>query len=212
MNPAGILAFYGAFNLDTCIAELRPSVGSVVIGARFEITKPLCVLDTSLFEAPPKKTNIFAHEYIQRTAQWHFMTQFMREISQPVSPADEHLDYIPTQAVAEYLLHHYEFRLHDTSRKIDAIIYRSAQNSGGKNIAILGDAARAGILEEDKPKPEGADVKHDAAEDLWLRAPGREPFRLAAKPGSLELRRISGASYTSTAFEGVGWTDDAPDF
>ena len=59
MNPAGITAFYGAFDLDTCIAELRPAVGNVVVSARFELTEPLCVLDITQFQKPQVKLGLF---------------------------------------------------------------------------------------------------------------------------------------------------------
>jgi hypothetical protein len=34
----------------------------------------------------------------------------MEQIAKPVPPNDEHLDYIPTQAVAEYLHHHHKLK------------------------------------------------------------------------------------------------------
>jgi hypothetical protein len=36
MNPSGVACFYGAYELETCIAELRPVVGSIVVGAKFK--------------------------------------------------------------------------------------------------------------------------------------------------------------------------------
>nr|WP_261454008.1 hypothetical protein [Agrobacterium fabrum] len=53
------MAFYAAFDIETCIAEMRPSVGSIVIGAEFEITKPVWVLDTTRFAGPFKEPNLF---------------------------------------------------------------------------------------------------------------------------------------------------------
>ena len=45
MNAAGIPVFYGADSAETCMAELRPPVGSYVATARFEIIRPITVLD-----------------------------------------------------------------------------------------------------------------------------------------------------------------------
>jgi hypothetical protein len=201
MNPAGISIFYGAFDLETCIAELRPTVGSCVTGAKFSITEPLCVLDTTQFQAPSKDPNIFAHDHIRRAAQWHFMRRFMNEISQPIAPTDEHLDYIPTQAVAEYLLHHHEFSLAGKSRKIEAIIYCSAQNPKGKNIAILGDASKVGMLDDDKPQGQVNEAEPLTPQDRCY-APSNGPakFRIAAKPQTIETRRITGATYASDPY------------
>ena len=71
---------------------------------------------------------------------WKFMTTFMNEIARPCLPDDEHLDYVPTQVVSEYLTHLHKFKRGESDKTIDAIIYRSAQNGNGKNIAIFGNA------------------------------------------------------------------------
>jgi hypothetical protein len=123
------------------VAELRPAVGETVISAKFELTRPLLVLDTTKFTGRPKAINIFAPTFVNRMRLWKFMTTFMNEIGRPCLPDDEHLDYIPTQVVSEYLTHIHKFKRGDTEMTVDAIIYRSAQNGDGKNIAIFGGAA-----------------------------------------------------------------------
>ncbi len=85
MNPAGIGCFYGAYELSTCVAELRPMVGSMVMGARFELNRPIYVLDTTRFEAPMKPLSVFSKDYLVRVEQWSFMNTFAREIARPVS-------------------------------------------------------------------------------------------------------------------------------
>ena len=142
MNPAGISCFYGAYEFDTCIAELRPAVGSIVVGAQFELTRPIYVLDTTRFEAPMKPMSLFSKHYMQRVEQWTFMQRFRQEIAKPISPNDEHLDYIPTQAVAEYFAFHHNFKRSGKDARIEAIIFQSAQFQGGRNIVLLGDAAQ----------------------------------------------------------------------
>ena len=64
----------------------------------------------------------------------------MNEIARPCLPDDEHLDYIPTQVVSEYLTHLHKIKRGEPEKTIDAIIYKSAQNGSGKNIAIFGGA------------------------------------------------------------------------
>jgi hypothetical protein len=109
MNSSGILAFYGAFDIDTCIAELRPAVGETVISAQFCLVRPILVLDTTRFSGRPKDINIFAKTHVKRMRLWKFMSTFMHEIAQPCLPNDEHLDYVPTQVVSEYLTHLHKF-------------------------------------------------------------------------------------------------------
>lgn len=140
MNSSGILAFYGAFDFNTCVAELRPAVGETVVSAEFGLVRPILVLDTTRFSGRPKDINIFAKTHMKRMRLWKFMSTFMNEIAQPCLPNDEHLDYVPTQVVSEYLRHLHKFKRGDGDKTIDAIIYRSAQNGVGKNIAIFGDA------------------------------------------------------------------------
>lgn len=141
MNPSGIRAFYGAFDLDTCLTELRPAVGETVMVAEFEVLRPILLLDTTNFERPPKAQNIFSKSYNRRMSLWGFMAEFMNEISRPCLPNDEHLDYIPTQAVSEYLVHEHKFKLKGVDKTVEGLIFRSAQHPNGKNIVLFGEAA-----------------------------------------------------------------------
>jgi hypothetical protein len=80
------------------------------------------------------------------------MQSFASEISQPILPGDEHLQYVPAQGVAGYLTNQ-PVRWRNTDVTPDAIIFRSAQREGGKNIAIMGDAAT--ICLPDRPAEAG---------------------------------------------------------
>lgn len=104
MNSSGIRAFYGAFDIQTAISEIRPIVGDKVMAAKFQLARDVYVLDTTRFTAPIKDASVFNKSYEQRVTQWAFMQEFMDEIAKPISPDDTHLDYISTQAVAEYLV------------------------------------------------------------------------------------------------------------
>ena len=146
MNPSGIPVFYGALDIETCLAELRPAVGETIIAAEFDLLKPIIVLDTTKFESPPKPPNMFAKTYNERLSLWGFMAEFMTEISLPCLPNDEHLDYIPTQVVAEYLIHEHKVKVAGVERHIDGLIFRSAQNPDGKNVVLFGSA---GLVERE---------------------------------------------------------------
>lgn len=192
MSPAGIACFYGAFDVDTCVAELRPPVGSVVVYAKFELSRPIWVLDTTRFDAPMKPLSLFSKDYLRKVEQWSFMQKFMEDIAKPISPGDEHLDYIPTQAVAEYVRMHHQFKRDGNAHKIDAVIYRSAQLPGKKNIAILGDAAEVGPEPKSRPK---------RPRDTLLGASLPEPFEMflgEAATGSKPAIRAIKDSVVST--------------
>ena len=203
MNSAGVSCFYGAFDLETCIAELRPAVGLTVVGARFELIRPIWVLDTTLFAAPMKSISIFSKNHMSRVQQWRFMRNFMHEIAKPVLPSDEHLDYIPTQAVAEYLLHHHRLKRRDRSVRIEGIVYRSAQYRGGMNIVLLGDAAQVKTSDtNNKRKPKSGGFSEVFSEPVATFMSERS---LPNNPGlqvvdkSLQIRRVTSAQYDSSA-------------
>ncbi|RYY05457.1 MAG: RES domain-containing protein, partial [Alphaproteobacteria bacterium] len=140
MNAAGIAVFYGATEKDTAVAEMRPAVDSLISLAAFRVHRPINVLDLTRFTRAGKQLDIFAKNQMVRATQWAFMQSFASEISQPILPGDEHLEYVPAQVVAEYLTStSVRWRGNDVTP--DAIIFRSAQREGGKNIAVMGDAA-----------------------------------------------------------------------
>lgn len=117
MNPSGIPVFYGALSADTAIAELRPSVGSIAIVGRFSATRELRLLDFSHMGVG-FTGSLFAPEYEERATRLRFLSGFHSLIARPVQQGDEPLGYLPTQAVAEYVVNILEF---------DGLLYASAQ-------------------------------------------------------------------------------------
>ena len=209
LNPAGISAFYGAFDHTTCVAELRPWVGGRVISARFKLTREILVLDTTRFEDKPGAVNLFAAGARKRARQWAFMRMFMDEIARPISPGEEHLQYLPTQAVAEFLNKRFQVTFAGKKRNIDAVIFRSAQWPEGKNIVILGDAALVGESDDLKaPKPveklrpvELNDFDDWFEHELEINRADK-PVGLRPEPDTVRWTKVQGARFTS---------DDVPD-
>jgi hypothetical protein len=77
------------------------------------------------------------------------MRHLVKEISRPIMPRDEEFEYLPTQAVSEYLASCVEPHL-------DGIIFHSAQTAGeGRNIVLFHHAA--GV--ECYALPEGTQVE-----------------------------------------------------
>ena len=78
-----------------------------------------------------------------------FFRHLVSEISRPVMPQDEALEYLPTQAVAEFLAHKVDPRL-------DGIIFHSSQTGGdGRNVVLFNHAR--GV--EPHSLPEGTSVE-----------------------------------------------------
>lgn len=119
MNPAGISVFYGALSENTAIAEVRPSVGSSVVVGAFKILKKMRLLNLPQIDLC-YTGSIFDPDYENRVSRRDFFQKFHNLITKPILPTEEFIEYVPTQAVAEYVAHVLNF---------DGIIYASAQVS-----------------------------------------------------------------------------------
>jgi hypothetical protein len=197
MNAAGIAVFYGATERDTAVAELRPAVGSLISLAAFRVHRPIHVLDLTRFTRAGKQLDIFAKNQMVRATQWAFMQSFASEISQPILPGDEHLEYVPAQVVAEYLTST-PVRWRGTEVTPDAIIFRSAQRDGGKNIAVMGDAAR--IVQRAAPAVKGDPQANRPDSDFDLLdfaspLPASSEAGLEYVDDSIELLEVGSAVY-----------------
>jgi hypothetical protein len=194
MNAAGVPAFYAAFEFDTCVAEIRPSVGSQIVGAGFQIVRPIVVLDTTRFERPIRRRSVFSSNYTERLQQWSFMQRFMYEISRPVLPDDTLLDYIPTQAVAEFICNELEVYVGGDKRNVDAIIFSSAQRPNGRNIVIFGDAAV--VRESESAKEPTTPEPAVESTEFWTSWRFEPPAAaLTVVVGSVRSNYVTGVSF-----------------
>ncbi len=162
MNPTGISVFYAAFELETCIAEIRLPVGDMAISGEFKLERPITVFDLTVFDSidfdktinpdydfdqifgADKNSTSSSEDIDSLEDRLAFLQKFSDEISKPIHPNNEALEYVPTQALVEYLANHYK-------PNIDAIIYASTQtNRKGRNIVFLNNATN--VLKENKHK------------------------------------------------------------
>jgi hypothetical protein len=135
MNAAGISVFYGAMDADTCVAEARAPVGSYVVFGRFELIKPVRILDLDVLTKVVTGGSWFDPEFTTRSNRAAFLRHLVDEIGRPIMPRDEEFEYLPTQAVSEYLASCVEPRL-------DGMAFHSAQTAGaGRNIVLFHHAA-----------------------------------------------------------------------
>lgn len=147
MNAPGIPVFYGAFDVETCVAEIRGVVGGTAIAASFEIIRPLRFLDLTRLQQLQNTLSPFHPDYVRDNSYAQFAAGFHSAIKQPFVPGNEALDYLPTQAVAEYLWTRDE-------RGVDGIIFGSSQVSGDHQNIVLFPGAFV---------VEGADVEATAS-------------------------------------------------
>ena len=130
MNSAGISVFYGSADAATAAAELRVPVGGVAVVGRFEIIRPLRLLDLTRLELVHNDLSYFHPDYFTMHSHASFLRGFHREIRKPIIPGRETLEYLPTQVVAEYLWTRGKLA-------VDGLIFSSSQVSGGMTNIVL---------------------------------------------------------------------------
>ncbi len=144
MNAPGIPVFYGALDEDTCVAEARAPVGSHVVVAKFEVLRPLQLLDFDSLTKIYVERSHFDPTYALHVGRASFLRRLVREMSRPIMPGEEAFEYLVTQIVAEYLAHKVKPRL-------DGIIFRSSQTDGaGRNVVLFNHAC--GVKPYDLPR------------------------------------------------------------
>lgn len=149
MNAQGISVFYGANEPKVAIAEVRPPVGSQVTVARFEIIRPLRLLDLTALSAVAEEGSIFDPEFGNRLDRAMFLRSLSRRITKPVMPDDQAFEYLPTQAIADFLAT-------ESDLAIDGIAFPSVQAAGNVlNIVLFHKAALVEPLEF----PKGTEIQ-----------------------------------------------------
>jgi len=136
MNARGISMFYSAIEEQVAIAEVRPPVGSKVVVTNFKVRKKLKLLDLSAVNKVNTKGSIFDEKHLHRLQRDIFLRRLSKLMSNPVMPDDEPMDYLITQAIADYLA---------TESKItfDGIMYPSVQvNNEHINVVLFYKSAK----------------------------------------------------------------------
>jgi RES domain/HEPN/RES N-terminal domain 1 len=162
MNARGISVFYGATHPRVALAEIRPPAGSEVVVARFDIVRPLRLLNVSALAHVLEQGSIFDPEYADRLKRVAFFRHLSQRMTRLVMPDDAEYEYLATQFVADFLATR-------TDVLLDGIIFRSAQASARsrngrrprllRNVVLFHKAARVASM----PIPPGVKLKAE----LW---------------------------------------------
>ncbi|HWZ47555.1 MAG TPA: HEPN-associated N-terminal domain-containing protein [Herbaspirillum sp.] len=133
MNPAGIAYFYGAFEPGTAIGEVVLHPPTAIAMGVFKTIHPLIVAD--LTKLPPIPS-VFDNSRRNEREAILFLREFTRQISKPIQKNGmEHIDYVPSQVVCEYLAQ--VFEIDDEGRRLDGIVYPSSIKPGCNNIVLF---------------------------------------------------------------------------
>lgn len=136
MNAHGISVFYGATDPLVALSEVRPPVGCNVAIARFEIARPVMLLDLTALSDGMMNGSIFDPTYLDRLQRAAFLRRVSDRITVPVMPDDEDLGYLVTQAVADFLAT-------IDQPDIDGILFPSVQTKGdARNVVLFHKSSR----------------------------------------------------------------------
>ena len=170
INAQGISVFYGALEESTCVSELRASVGSHVAIGKFEVLNSIRILDLAALSEVYSKISYFSPGYSEQRNREAFLSQLVREISRPIMPRDETLEYLATQVVAEYLANR-------INPSIQGMIFPSSQTGErGRNLVLFKEACNVERLKRHPgstprvvlPRPRRIDVEDEPGEYLVL--------------------------------------------
>lgn len=128
MNAERVAVFYGAFDKDTAVAEMRPAIGGQIVVGQFSMTRPLKVLDMPMLELASGATiSIWDPAFKKRSAMRALLRRLHERVKRPVAPGAEH-EYLATQMLAEYL---------SVYKGVDGVVFGSAQHEGGRNVVFF---------------------------------------------------------------------------
>lgn len=129
LSPIGIPMFYGSFDKNTTILEVKPKdiKNKICSTGIFKNNVPIKVVDFTKKQAIPG----FYSKKNKEREPIMFLNKFVNLISKPIIENDEYLEYIPTQVFTEYIRSVALKKL-----GIKGILYNSAK-SDKKNIALF---------------------------------------------------------------------------
>jgi hypothetical protein len=135
MSPHGISMFYAARERETALRETssggRGIAWHLTLGT-FETGSDFNVLDLAEL---PDIPSVFDSNRGHLIEPLRFLHVFVDEVRKPIRRDEqEHLEYVPTQIVAEYLRHLYE---HQTGERVDGIAYKSVIAADGSNVVLF---------------------------------------------------------------------------
>lgn len=100
MNPRGISMFYGALDAETAAFEVYDGTHQAHV-AEFETLERIKIVNLTSLPCLP---SIYDLEHCSRYRRLLFLADFARDIARPIGRDEwRDLEYVPSQAVCEYL-------------------------------------------------------------------------------------------------------------
>lgn len=126
MTPAGISMLYGTLDAQTAIAEVGKGEADKILSlASIQLLPETQVVD---FTRIPPAPDFFDLDKSSRRYLCQFLMSFVRELNTSIEKdGREHIEYVPTQVLTEYL---------KTTLLVDGMIFPSAIKPGGKCVVL----------------------------------------------------------------------------
>jgi RES domain len=142
MNAEGMVVLYGSREKHTCLAEMRPAIGSDLIVIALKTTQSLRVLDFHRLERAwgGRTLSYLQPDFGERLEKRQFLRHLHRLISQPIVPGRES-EYLITQALTEYLAYIHE-------KPFDGVLFASSQRAKGTNVVLFKDSSSLNVSVE----------------------------------------------------------------
>lgn len=101
LNPKGIRVFYLAGSREAAVAEVRPNIGNIITIGRFNTIKDMNIVKFQ------RKGAVISHKDEWKCGKstefiLYFSTYLSIGFSKIINSKDKELEYLPTQAFAEY--------------------------------------------------------------------------------------------------------------
>jgi hypothetical protein len=129
MSAPGIPMFYGALDRGTAITEIfnpRKRKPYAITSGEFQTARPIHVVDLSKRLPVPSMFDAARRDQRGPTL---FLRGFVREVSRPLDrDGSEHIEYVPTQIVTEYLRDLLE---DEEERAIQGMLFGSSKSRNG---------------------------------------------------------------------------------
>ena len=137
MNAEGIVVLYGALDIETAVAEMRPPLGGDTVTITLRANRALRMLDFRRLENAYSMDALsyFQPDFDYQLEKHAFLQKLHALIARPVLPGRED-EYLITQTMAEYLNH-----VH--SSPFDGILFDSVQRRGGTNVVVFSSTGGA---------------------------------------------------------------------
>lgn len=133
LSPAGITMFYGALEEETAIIEVldinKPDY--FITTGRFSNLKALRLIDFTQLNW----ISIFDEANEKKRETYVLLSQFLEDLTKPISnDGSQHIEYIPTQVVTEYLKSSFNSEL---NQEIHGLIFPSTKRKGHENVVLF---------------------------------------------------------------------------